>query len=158
MFREITRKKQALSQEECLEILSSAKRGVLSVNGDDGYPYGMPLNHYYDPRDGRLYFHGGKVGHKIDAMRRDSKASFCVLDEGKKEPDSWYLHFRSVIVFGHIEFIEDPEKVIEIVRELSHKFTLDDAYIESAIAKDLRGTLMFALVPEQIRGKRIKEN
>ena len=54
MFREITRKKQALSQEECLEILTNAKRGVLSVNGDDGYPYGMPVNHYYDPVDGKL--------------------------------------------------------------------------------------------------------
>ena len=158
MFREITRKKQALSQEECLEILTNAKRGVLSVNGDDGYPYGMPINHYYDPVDGKLYFHGGKVGHKIEAMKRDSRASFCVLDEGTLDPEGWFYHFRSVIVFGRIEFIEDEEKVIEKVKELSYKFTKDDAFIDGEIAKDLPGTLMFALVPEHIRGKRIKEN
>ena len=158
MFREITRKKQALSQEECLEILTNAKRGVLSVNGDDGYPYGMPVNHYYDPVDGKLYFHGGKVGHKIEAMKRDSRASFCVLDEGVLDPEGWFYHFRSVIVFGRIEFIEDEEKVVEKVRELSYKFTKDDGFIDGEIAKDLRGTLMFALVPEHITGKRIKEN
>ena len=158
MFREITRKKQALSQEECLEILTNAKRGVLSVNGDDGYPYGMPINHYYDPVDGKLYFHGGKVGHKIEAMKRDNRASFCVLDEGTLDPEGWFYHFRSVIVFGRIEFIEDEEKVIEKVKELSYKFTKDDAFIDGEIAKDLPGTLMFALVPEHIRGKRIKEN
>ena len=157
MFREIVRKKQALSEEECLEILKSAKRGVLSVNGDDGYPYGMPLNHYYDPKDGKLYFHGGRIGHKIEAMKRDDRASFCVLDEGTLDPEGWFFHFRSVIVFGRIEFIEDEEKVIEKVRELSYKFTQDDGYIDGEIAKDLKGTLMFALVPEHITGKHVRE-
>ena len=99
-----------------------------------------------------------KVGHKIEAMKRDSRASFCVLDEGVLDPEGWFYHFRSVIVFGRIEFVEDEEKVIEKVRELSYKFTKDDAYIDGEIAKDLRGTLMFALVPEHITGKHIKEN
>ena len=157
MFREITRKKQALSKEECLEILQNAKRGVLSVNGDEGYPYGMPMNHYYDPTDGKLYFHGGRNGHKIEAMKQDSRASFCVLDEGTLDPEGWFYHFRSVIVFGRIEFIENEEKVIEKVRELSYKFTQDDSYIEYEIEKDMKGTLMFALVPEHISGKHVKE-
>ena len=157
MFREITRKKQALSKEECLEILQNAKRGVLSVNGDEGYPYGMPMNHYYDPTDGKLYFHGGRNGHKIEAMKQDSRASFCVLDEGTLDPEGWFYHFRSVIVFGRIEFIDDEKKVIEKVKELSYKFTNDDAFIDEEIAKDLQGTLMFALVPEPITGKHVKE-
>ncbi|MBO7677619.1 MAG: pyridoxamine 5'-phosphate oxidase family protein, partial [Erysipelotrichaceae bacterium] len=55
-FRKLLRSRQQLSEEECFEILKQQKRGVLSVNGDDGYPYGMPMNHYYE--DGYLYFHG----------------------------------------------------------------------------------------------------
>ena len=74
MFREMLRKKQELSKEECIEILKKEKRGVLSVLGDEGYPYGMPINHYYDEESGKLYFHGGKKGHKIDAMKRLNKA------------------------------------------------------------------------------------
>ncbi|HAM68201.1 MAG TPA: 5-nitroimidazole antibiotic resistance protein, partial [Ruminococcus sp.] len=59
MFRKLARIKQQLDDAECIRILTEEKRGVLSVLGDDGYPYGMPLNHYYDPADGRLYFHSG---------------------------------------------------------------------------------------------------
>ena len=44
-------------------------RGVLSVLGDDDYLYGMPLNHYYCEEDGKIYFHGGKSGHKIDSKK-----------------------------------------------------------------------------------------
>ena len=63
MFRKMRRFKQQVSEAECIEILKSTKRGVLSVIGDDGYPYGMPLNHYYCEEDGKLYFHGAKAGH-----------------------------------------------------------------------------------------------
>ena len=69
MFRKMRREKQAIPEEECIRILKEEKRGVLSVIGDDGYPYGTPINHYYSDEDGRIYFHGGKVGHKVDAMR-----------------------------------------------------------------------------------------
>ena len=70
MFREMLRIRQQLSQEECITILKNELRGVLSVLGDDGYPDGMPVNQYYCEEDGKLYFHGGRKGHKIDAMRR----------------------------------------------------------------------------------------
>lgn len=152
------RKKQQLSEAECIEILKTQLRGVLSVIGDDDYPYGVPINHYYCQEDGKIYFHGGKKGHKIDAMRRNDKASFCVYDEGFRREGEWALNIRSVIVFGRIEFIDDQEKVYEIAEELSHKFTDDDDYIRNEIMHSGPGTLMFALVPEHITGKIVKES
>lgn len=157
MFREMLRKKQQLSEAECIEILKTQLRGVLSVIGDDDYPYGVPINHYYCERDGKLYFHGGKKGHKIDAMRKNDRVSFCVYDEGFRREGEWALNIRSVIVFGRIEFIEDQEKVYEIAEELSHKFTDDDEYIRNEIMHSGPGTLMFALVPEHISGKIVRE-
>ena len=157
MFRNVTRIKQVLSDEECMDILKNQLRGVLSVQGDDGYPYGMPLNHFYNEEDGKLYFHSGKSGHKVDAILRDPKASFCVCDEGIRENGNWYLTFRSVIVFGKIELIEDREKIYEIARRLSHKFTDDEDYLEHEVKNSGPGTLMFALVPEHITGKRVTE-
>ena len=62
MFRELTRINQKLSDEESIEILIDAKRGILAVSGEDGYPYAMPINHYYCEEDGKIYFHGGKAG------------------------------------------------------------------------------------------------
>ena len=157
MFRQIKRAKQALNKEECLEILKKEKRGVLSVLGDDDYPYGMPINHYYDEDTHKLYFHGGRYGHKIDAMRRHDKASFCVYGDGFIENDNWYLCFKSVIVFGRIEFIEDKKTIEDMCRKLSYHFTDNAEYIESEIAKDLNGTLMFSLSIEDMQGKYVTE-
>ena len=157
MFRNIVRIKQALPEEECIAILKKELRGVLSVLGDDDYPYGMPLNHFYNDEDGRIYFHSGKSGHRIDSIRRHPKASFCVYDEGVRENGNWYLTIRSVIVFGRIEFVEDREKIYDIARKLSHKFTDDEAYIENEVKNSGPGTLMFVLIPEHITGKRVTE-
>ena len=157
MFREMMRKKQQLSQEECKTILKQQLRGVLSVLGDDDYPYGMPINHYYCEEDGKLYFHGGRKGHKIDAMKRHDKASFCVYDEGFRRDGEWALNIKSVIVFGHIEFIEDCETTYRISAALSRKFTDDEDYIRREIEQAVTRTLLFALVPEHVTGKIVNE-
>ena len=158
MFREMLRKHLQLPEEECIDILKKQLRGVLSVLGDDGYPYGMPMNHYYCAQDGKLYFHGGKKGHKIDAVKRHDKASFCVYDEGFQKDGDWALNIRSVIVFGRIELVRDRETVYRISAELSRKFTDDEDYISREIEQSGPGTLMFALVPEHITGKIVKES
>ena len=49
MFREMRRYKQAVTAETCAEILKTEKRGVLSVIGDEGYPYAVPLDFYVFP-------------------------------------------------------------------------------------------------------------
>ena len=157
MFREMLRSKQQLSEEECIQILKDERRGVLSVLGDDDYPYGLPINHYYNEEDGKLYFHSGKKGHRVDAMQKHNKASFCVYDSGFHKEGDWALTFKSVIVFGRIEFVEDQEKLCDIARKLSYKFTSDEKYIDDEIRKYAPGTLMFALVPEHMTGKQVHE-
>jgi len=156
-FREMVRMKQQITKEECIEILKQEPRGVLSVLGDDDYPYGMPLNHFYCEADGKIYFHGGKRGHKIDAIKRHDKASFCVYDQGFRREGEWALNIRSVIVFGRIEIIEDREKIYEISRLLSYKFTTDEKYIEDEIRNSGPNTLLFSLVPEHMTGKLVNE-
>ena len=158
MFRPMLRKKQQLPEEECLELLRREPRGVLSVLGDEGYPYGVPINHYYCEEDGRLYFHSGKTGHKIDAIRQMDKASFCVYDSGFRREGEWALNIRSVIVFGRIEMVEDTARIYEIARRLSRKFTDDENYIEQEIARSGPGTLMFALNIEHMTGKLVNES
>lgn len=157
MFREMRRKKQALSEEECLRILKEQPRGVLSVLGDDGYPYGMPMNHWYCEEDGKLYFHGGKIGHKIDALRQHDKVSFCVYDEGYRKEGDWALYIRCVIVFGRVRFVEDRERTVDISRKLSLKYTSDTDYIEHEVAKFAAGTLCLELTPEHMTGKLVHE-
>ncbi len=158
MFREMLRKKQVLTELECKEILINEKRGVLSVIGDEGYPYGFPINHYYNEKDGCIYFHCGKVGHKLDALKKREKVSFCVYDKGYKKDGFWALNIKSVIVFGKAEVISDSDIVVEISRNLSHKFTDDENYIDNEISKFLKNTLLIKLTPEHISGKLVNES
>ncbi len=158
MFRNMARKKQALTTEECIQILKTQKRGVLSVIGDDGYPYGLPINHYYCESDGKLYFHSGSSGHKIDAIRNCDKISFCVYDSGYRKDNQWALNIKSVIVFGRAEIVEDHQKALDICRDLSYNFTHDEDYIQKEIASAGARVLVFSLNPEHISGKLVNES
>ena len=158
MFRKMNRKKQQLSQEESIAILKQEPRGVLSVNGDDGYPYGMPMDHWYCEADGCLYFHSGKKGHRVDAMKRCSKASYCVYDQGYRKEGEWSLNIKCVIIFGRLEIIEDFDRAMEITRQLSLKYTNDIEYINWEIQQSGKNTLVFRLVPEHITGKLVNES
>ena len=157
MFRDLVRKKQALPMEDCLALLKSERRGVLAVLGDDGYPYAVPMDHWYCEQDGKIYFHGGKSGHKIDAMRACGKVSYCVMDSGTPVADAWWVKVRSVVVFGRVEFVEDHDRAMEISRQLSYQFTRDEAYIADEIRTSGPGTLVFSLTPEHITGKTVTE-
>ena len=68
MFRQMRRFGQQVAGEKCVEILKNEWRGVLALIGDDGYPYTVPMDFFYDEDDGKIYFHCAKEGHKIDAI------------------------------------------------------------------------------------------
>ncbi len=157
MFRELTRKKQELTHNQCIDLLKAEKRGVLSVVGDNGYPYGMPMNHWYNEADKKLYFHCGKVGHRLDSLQKDNKVSFCVYDNGYIKEGEWALNIKSVIVFGKIEVISAPEVVADITTKLSYKFTSDSGYIQNEVAQYTHKTLLLALTIEHICGKLVNE-
>ena len=159
MFRELVRKNKALSTEECIKVLKTETRGVLSVLGDDDYPYGTPMNHWYNEEDGCIYFHCGDAGsHRTDALKKHDKVSFCVYDQGRREEGDWALQVNSVIVFGRMEILADMDKIVEISTKLSHKFTQDEEYIKKEIKLHAHRTLLLQLTPEHICGKRVKES
>ena len=158
MFRELTRKNKELTMEECVHILKTEKRGVLSVIGDNNYPYGMPMNHFYNEDDGKIYFHCGKTGHRLDALKKDNKVSFCTYDEGYRNQGEWALNVKSVIVFGRMAIVDDMDKIVNITTKLSHKFTRDDEYIRAEIENYAKATLLLELTPEHICGKLVQES
>ena len=119
MFREMRRKMQALTAEETAEILKRNTSGVLSLNGDDGYPYGVPLSYVY--LDSKLYFHCAGAGHKLDSILKDNKVSFCVIDQDQVVGEEYTTYFRSVIAFGRARVLEGAEKLRPLV-ELCEKY------------------------------------
>ena len=130
MFREMRRIKQQISQEECIEILTRATSGVLALSGDDGYSYAVPVSFAYE--DGKICFHGAKKGHKVDAIRKNDKVSFCVIDQDVVMPRERTTKYCSVIAFGRARILEDPEEIRHSAVLLGEKYSHDyrDLYEE----------------------------
>ena len=158
MFRKMRRFKQELGKDECVEILKNEPRGVLSVLGDDGYPYGIPMDHWYDEGSGNLYFHGAKEGHKLDAISACDKVSYCVYDQGYRNDGEWALNIKSVVVFGRLHPVTDADKTLKACKNLCLKFTDDPKYLKYELAHSLPRVLCLELIPEHMTGKLVKES
>lgn len=155
MFRKMRRIGQELSAEECMEILTNEPRGVLALLGDDDYPYAIPMSHVYV--DGKIYFHGAQEGHKNDAVKKHSKASYCVMDKGVRAEDSWWYTFKSVIVFGKIRTLTDRNEKIDRLTYLGDKFFPTHEETVDEINRLLDRTEVFELTVEHMSGKIVKE-
>ena len=160
MFREMRRFRQQISTEECIRILKEQKRGVLSVLGDGGYPYGIPLDHWYSEEDRKLYFHCAKVGHKIDAVAACDKVSYCVMDEGYRKDGDWALNIRSVVIFGRMRVVNDAEEQLKrkIAAGLCGKFTDDEAFLQNELTNAMPRAAFLELTPEHMTGKLVNES
>ena len=158
MFRKMRRFKQQLSDEECIAVLKAETRGVLSMLGDDGYPYGIPMNHWYCEADGKLYFHGTKKGHKIDAIQKCSKVCYTVFDKGYRNKNEWALNVKSVVVFGKISLVTNEEKANVICTALCRKFTDDEEYLKRELEGFLPKVQCLEFTPEHITGKLVNES
>ena len=147
------RKKQLLSDDESIEVLKRGKTGVLALIGDNGYPYAVPVNYVYD--DSKIYLHGAKAGHKIDAVKRCSKVSFCVIDKDDIIPEEYTTYFRSVIVFGKICILEDEKEVKQAVEKLAVKYYPQDSKVgrEQEIDKGWANLCMLTISIEHMTGK-----
>ena len=120
MFRDMRRSRQQLSEAESIEILQSASSGVLALSGDGGYPYAVPLSYVYSK--GKLYFHCALTGHKIDAIHRSDKASFCVIAQDQVIPEKYTTVYVSVIAFGRMRILEAEEDKRSAAMLLAEKY------------------------------------
>ena len=157
MFREMRRKRQQLTDTECIEILKRNTSGVLAVSGDSGYPYAVPLSYVYDEHT--LYFHCAKSGHKLDAIKDCDKVSFCVVDQDLVVPQKYTTYYRSVIVFGRASIIDQEDEIRSAIEKLAIKYYSDDSKDnrDSFIEKEYKALCMVKIQIEHMTGKEAKE-
>lgn len=155
-FRPMRRYRQSLSDDECISILKNGYRGFLSVNGDNGYPYTIPMNFLYD--NGHIYFHSAKTGHKVDAILRSEKASFTIIDNPVREEGDWWFHVKSVICFGKINIVEDENERITRLRSFGQKYFPEGYDIGKELQHNGPNVLLLDFSVEHITGKAVKEN
>lgn len=146
-----------IDQKACIQILKNSPRGVIALSDLDGYPLALPLNYYYNQETNTIYFHGSKVGTKMDILKGNNKVSFCVLDKEQYEPGQWAPYVSSVIVFGTIHKIEDRQESLRLVREIAEKYYSNEEELQEEIDKAGQVVQILELNIEHMSGKRIQE-
>lgn len=155
MFREMRRNKQLLSEIDTVAVLNRNTNGVLACLGDDDYPYAVPLSYVYF--DDKIYFHSAKAGHKLDAILKDPKVSFAVIDEDTIVSQEYTSYFRSVIAFGKTR-IASGDEWLEAFKALVEKYSGDVP--EEARLEEIRGcntSHIIAIDIDHMTGKEAKE-
>ena len=155
MFHDMRRKAQALSPEESIQILTEGSSGVLALAAQpqEEYPYAVPLSYVYG--DGKIWFHCASSGHKLELIRQNPRASFCVVGMDKVVPEEYTTFYRSVIAFGRIRMLEDEQEKCRAIERLMVKYAPEDdaAHRSSIIRKSLGGLCMLELEIERLTGK-----
>lgn len=156
MFANMRRHKQSLPKEECITILQNGTSGTLALLGHNDYPYAVPMSYVYD--NDKIYFHCAKSGHKIDAIKKHQKASFCVIDQDIIVPEKYTTYFKSVIVFETIKILNDETKIRESITTLTKKYVPnDDEGIQKEIDREFPLLCILELSIEHMSGKQAIE-
>ena len=98
MKREMHHKERQMNASETRSLMDSAEIGILPVNGDDGYPYGVPVNCVYI--NDCIYFHCAQYGYKLDAIKANPKVCFTVILAAQILRNKFTANFASVIATG----------------------------------------------------------
>lgn len=155
MFRQMRRAKQQLDEASSVRLLEECSSGVLALSGDEGYPYALPISYVYS--DGCIYFHSALTGHKLDAVRRCDKASFCVVAQDKVLPEKYTTAYKSVIAFGRIRVMDEAEKLPAVLK-LAEKYNPGHPAQSRAEADmSIKAMHMLELKIEHLTGKQGKE-
>lgn len=157
MFRPMRRKSRAISDEDARALLAAGKRGVLAVNGDDGYPFALPINYFFDAAANKIFFHGAKSGHKVDSLRRSDKVCFTIYGNERFTEGEWAPYVQSTVVFGRCHLVNDPAVTKERVRELALKYYPSTQEAEAELARDITGVQLYEIEIEHLTGKQIRE-
>ena len=155
LFRPIRRKKNEISRDEAKMILAEERRGVLAVNGDDGYPYAIPVNYYYDEEQQKIYFHGARAGHKADALKRSDKVCFTVFGHERVKAEKWAPFVQSVVVFGRCRPVHDPSGAL--IKSFAMKYYPDEKLADEEILISGKAVQMYELMIEHFSGKEVQE-
>lgn len=157
MFREMRRFKQAMSETEIVKALEDHMTGVLAVHGDDDYPYTVPLNYVYE--DGKIYFHTALNGHKTDAIAKDDKVSFCVIDQDLNVSEKFTNYYRSVVAFGRASKVTDDDEKRHALEIFTEKYSGDqpEENKKTAIDRSYKVVLILRIDIEYMSGKQSME-
>lgn len=116
MARTMHHKERQLPAEETKMLLGRGKEGILAVNGDEGYPYAVPVNYIY--MDNAIYIHSAQHGYKIEAAAANPKVCFTVILSSEIIEADTTTKYESVIAVGNASVLSDEAQKRKIMEEI----------------------------------------
>lgn len=153
VFRPMRRSTQQIPAEEVDQVLNANTAAVLALQGDEAYPYAVPVSYAYDAEAARIIIHGAAVGHKMDAIAANPCVSLCVIDQDDIAPEKFTTDYRSVIVFGTARILEDAEEKRAALMAVAVKYTPDEAACAAEVEKTLERTGIIEIAIDHVTGK-----
>lgn len=157
MFRDIRKKKNKMSAELTNKLLKETRIGILAVNGDEGYPYALPINFLYDEARQKIFFHGAKRGHKYDALKRSEKVCFSVYGQEMVKEEAWAPFVQSAVIFGRCHLLENTEQALEVLKQFALKYYPNEKMVMDEIDASRNAVQLFEIDIEQLSGKEVQE-
>lgn len=157
MFRPIRKKKNEIDIQESKRLLHHTRRGVLAVNGDNGYPYAIPVNYLYDEEAQKIYFHGAGAGHKADAIKKCDKVCFTVFGNETIKKEAWAPFLQSVVIFGRCRQVSERPAAMALLKRFAMKFYPDEAMADEEISSSGKAVQMYEIEIEHLSGKEVQE-
>lgn len=157
MFREIRKKRNQMDTDVAESLLEISRRGILAVNGDNGYPYAIPVNYFYDRKNQKIYFHGARVGHKVDALKKSNKVCFTVYGNETIKEEAWAPFMQSTVVFGRCHLLEAGDRSAELLKRFAMKYYPNEQLADEEIARAGKAVQVFEIEIEHLSGKEVQE-
>jgi nitroimidazol reductase NimA-like FMN-containing flavoprotein (pyridoxamine 5'-phosphate oxidase superfamily) len=141
-----------MSHEEVEQFLLNARVGRLGLSLAKGV-YVVPLGYAY--AEGKVFFHTCNKGVKMEALRNNPNVCFEV-DESLSDASM----YKSVIVFGKAEIIDEREKMIPYLQKLIDKYRVPEPFNDYMNKptrnreKELASVRICVITPTKVTGKK----
>jgi nitroimidazol reductase NimA-like FMN-containing flavoprotein (pyridoxamine 5'-phosphate oxidase superfamily) len=120
----------------------------------EGKPYVIPMNFGFD--GDYVYLHGSATGKKVDSLKNNPEVciSFSTDHElryvNEEVACSWSMRYRSVLVYGKAEFVEEPDEKVRSLNIVMAHYT--ERPFEYS-APSIREVMVFRVKIERIDGR-----
>ena len=109
------RKERQRDESFAWDVLKKAPFVTVSMIGEDGAPYSVPVNAVVDDAYRVLYFHCAKSGRKLDALRANPAVSVCAVSRAAVIPGDFTTDYTSAILRGRAEIVEDEGERVKAI-------------------------------------------
>ena len=141
-------------KQELEDIIRKCQFCNLAMVDDKNMPYVLPMNFGYEADT--IFLHGSRTGRKNDVLRNNPNVclSFSTDHELRYVNEdvacSWAMRYRSVLVFGKVEFVDEPDEKIRGLNVIMSNYSDREFTYNDPAVKDVQ---VYKVVVERMEGR-----